>query len=49
MVQSVAKAVLGHRMLLQGGGDHVDIVLDEILERTSVPAMPTLAKGAGKK
>ena len=44
MVQSVAKAVLGHRMLLQGGGDRVDIVLDEILERTSVPAMPTPTK-----
>lgn len=44
MVQSVAKAVLGHRVLLQGGGDHVDIVLDEILERTRVPAMPTPTK-----
>lgn len=44
MVQSLAKAVLGHRVLLQGGGDHVDIVLDEILERTRVPAMPTPTK-----
>jgi MoxR-like ATPase len=44
MVQSVAKAVLGHRIVLQGGGDHVDTVLDEILQRTSVPAMPARSK-----
>lgn len=40
MVQTVAKPVLAHRVLVRGGSDGVDRILDDILDRTHVPAMP---------
>jgi MoxR-like ATPase len=41
MVQRVVRPVLSHRVLVRGGSDSVDRILEEILSRTQVPAMPT--------
>lgn len=41
MVQRVVRPVLSHRVLVRGGSDRVDQILEEILSRTQVPAMPT--------
>lgn len=40
MVQRMVKPVLAHRVLVRGGSDSVDQILEEILNRTQVPAMP---------
>ncbi len=41
MVQRLVKPVLAHRMLLRSGSDNADTVLEDILKKTNVPAMPT--------
>jgi MoxR-like ATPase len=40
MVQTVYKAVLGHRVLARGGSHDADAVLDDILNVIHVPGMP---------
>lgn len=46
MVQSVAAPVLAHRLLLRGGGEDVNAVLEDILLKTPVPAMPAHLKNS---
>ncbi len=41
MVQRLVKPVLAHRMLLRSGSDNADTILEDILKKTNVPAMPT--------
>lgn len=41
MVQGLVRPVLAHRLLIRGGGENVNAIVEDIINRIPVPAMPT--------